>query len=267
MRMRLSAGHLIERYMHTEGLGAESVDGIVAGSPDTSVTGVAVTFLASQPVLERAAALGANFVITHEGLYYSHRGGESGPAGGSVALAKKAWIEASGMVVYRYHDGIHRSLPDQITAGLIEALGWEPYIEKARPEASVVRLPAAVSLRALGAALKEKLALPYVRVVGDLNADCSRAGVAVGYRGGGAVAIPLFDDEKVDVVIAGEGPEWETPEYVRDAVHQGERKALVLLGHAASEEPGMERLARRLRAAGLGVPVHVVSDRPALEIV
>lgn len=266
MRMRLSAGHLIERYMHTEGLGAESVDGIVAGSPDTSVTGVAVTFLASQPVLERAAALGANFLITHEGLYYSHRA-DGIERTSSVALAKKAWIEASGMVVYRYHDGIHRSLPDQITAGLIEALGWEPYVEKARPEASVVRLPAAVGLRALAAALKEKLALPYVRVVGDLNADCARAGVAVGYRGGGAVAIPLFEDEKVDVVIAGEGPEWETPEYVRDAVHHGKRKAFVLLGHAASEEPGMERLARRLRAAGLGVPVHVVSDRPALEIV
>ncbi|HZG86306.1 Nif3-like dinuclear metal center hexameric protein [Paenibacillus sp.] len=265
----MRAGELIERCLLSQGLGAAgaaTVDGIVAGSPDTLVTGIAVTFLASQAALERSAALGANFVIAHEGLYYSHRADGSIAAGGTVALAKNAWIEASGMVVYRYHDGIHRSLPDRITEGLIEALEWQPYVEEVRPEATVVRLPS-MRLGDLASALKEKLALPYVRVAGDLNAACSRAGVAVGYRGGAAVAVPLFEERQVDVVIAGEGPEWETPEYVRDAVRQGKRKALILLGHAASEEPGMERLARRLQAADLGVPVHFVSERPALEIV
>ena len=35
--------------------------------------------------------------------------------------------------------------------------------------------------------------------------------------GGGALAIPYFEAEHLDLIITGEGPEGETPEYVRDA--------------------------------------------------
>ncbi|TLS49090.1 transcriptional regulator [Paenibacillus antri] len=241
-----------------------TVDGFVAGAPDTIVTGVVITFLASQAVLERAAVLGSNLVITHEGIDYSHHSNASWLRDEDpVWSAKQAFIADAGIVVYRYHDGIHRRRPDEITAGLVEALGWESSVEDIRPEASIVRLPP-IKLRTLAGILKEKLGLPYVRVAGDLAASCERIGVTVGYRGGGAVAIPLL--REVDVVIAGEGPEWETPEYVRDAMHRGRKKAFLLIGHAASEEPGMRRLTARLQADCPDVPVRFVSGPQTLQL-
>ncbi|WP_274365394.1 Nif3-like dinuclear metal center hexameric protein [Paenibacillus thermotolerans] len=260
-----SAGQIIERLFQPAARQGATVDGIVAGSPDTVVTGIVTTFVASQYVLEQAAALGANLVITHEGIYYSHHSNTSPLTGDPVFLTKKAWVESSGMVVYRNHDHIHRSLPDRITSGLIEALEWQDDVKEQLPEASIVRIPV-MELRELIAALKQKLKLPYVRFVGDLTAPCSRVGVAVGYRGVGAVAVPLFQDWELDVLIAGEGPEWETPEYVRDALHQGRKKALVLIGHAASEEPGMRRLAAQLQEGCPDIPVYFISDPQGIRI-
>ncbi len=45
---------------------------------------------------------------------------------------------------------------------------------------------------------------------------------------------------KPDVLICGEVNEWETPEYVRDAIDLGNNIGLVVTGHAPSEEAGME---------------------------
>ena len=53
--------------------------------------------------------------------------------------------------------------------------------------------------------------------------------------------------ESVELLIAGEASEWETVEYVRDASAQGRHKALILLGHEVSEEPGMEKCTEDLR--------------------
>ena len=93
-----------------------------------------------------------------------------------------------------------------------------------------------------------------------------RSGLLAGYRGNGATAIPLFEQEQLDLIIAGEGPEWETPEYVKDAVHQGKRRALILLGHAESEEPGMEALAEQMRAEFPSIPVHFIPAVRTFEV-
>jgi putative NIF3 family GTP cyclohydrolase 1 type 2 len=215
----------------------------------------------------QAEASGANLIIAHEGMYYSHRGDVPALEADPVFAAKRAWLERSKHVVYRNHDGLHRHRPDLVTEGLLEALGWQPYVEERLPAASVVRLPApGLRLREVIMMLKRKLDLPYVRVVGEISARCERVGVAVGYRGGGAVAVPLLGKYNVDVVVAGEGPEWETPEYVRDALQQGRKRAFVLIGHEASEEPGMRRLADRLAAVCPEVPARFVRDRRAIFI-
>jgi hypothetical protein len=46
-------------------------DGLKDGDPATPVTGVAVTMMSTMDVLQRSAAAGANFVITHEPTFYS----------------------------------------------------------------------------------------------------------------------------------------------------------------------------------------------------
>ncbi|MNW69316.1 NIF3 (NGG1p interacting factor 3) [compost metagenome] len=81
------------------------------------------------------------------------------------------------------------------------------------------------------------------------------------------MTIPLFEQDGLDLIIAGEGPEWETPEYVKDAAAQGRNQALIMLGHAESEAPGMKLLAERLSQQFLGLPVHFVQDRPVFQII
>jgi putative NIF3 family GTP cyclohydrolase 1 type 2 len=68
---------------------------------------------------------------------------------------------------------------------------------------------------------------------------------------------------QVEVLIAGEAHEWETVEYVRDAAAQGRHKALILLGHEVSEEPGMEQCAKELRILFPGMRVdHILAGQP-----
>ena len=69
--------------------------------------------------------------------------------------------------------------------------------------------------------------------------------------------------DAVDLLVIGETQEWETVEYVRDAVTQGRHKALVLFGHEISEEPGMEQCAQELRILFPAMRVdHLAAGQP-----
>jgi putative NIF3 family GTP cyclohydrolase 1 type 2 len=68
----------------------------------------------------------------------------------------------------------------------------------------------------------------------------------------------VLQRDEVEVLLIGEVPEWETIEYVSDAVAQGKRKALILVGHIASEQPGMENCAEWLKTFVKDVPVGFV---------
>ncbi|MNW68250.1 NIF3 (NGG1p interacting factor 3) [compost metagenome] len=81
------------------------------------------------------------------------------------------------------------------------------------------------------------------------------------------MTIPLIQNKQLDLIIAGEGFEWETPEYIRDAVQQGKSKALIMLGHAESEAPGMNLLADRLAEQFTELSVHYVGERPVYTVI
>ena len=51
---------------------AQTVDTFKAGAPETEVSAIATTGMATVDVLRRAAAAGRNFVITHEPTFYNH---------------------------------------------------------------------------------------------------------------------------------------------------------------------------------------------------
>ncbi|WP_026298126.1 Nif3-like dinuclear metal center hexameric protein [Cohnella laeviribosi] len=264
--MSVTVGQVIQRLVEPCERLDDSVDRLIAGTPETRVTGIATVFSATHEAVERAAALGANLLITHEGTFYNHQERTDWLQDSPVYQNKRRLIEESGMAIYRFHDHWHRYRPDGIMAGLIQALDWEPFVEEHLPAASVVSLPVR-TVREIAGYVKEKLGIPHVRVAGDPSLPCSRVGLLVGYRGSGANAIPLFEQKRLDLVIAGEGPEWETPEYVRDAASQGNGKAVLFLGHEASEEPGMRYLAERLKEAFPEVPVHFIASKPVFTIV
>ncbi|MNJ39971.1 NIF3 (NGG1p interacting factor 3) [compost metagenome] len=243
-----------------------TVDRLEFGNPNTLVAGIGVTFMPTYHVAQRAADLGINLLIAHEGSSYSHHHNTDMLEGDPVYLQKRRLLEASGIAIFRLHDYIHKYNPDGITAGLVQALEWEDCIERVHPTSTIVDLPE-MTVEEIANYMKRKLRIPYVRVVGDMSMSCKRAGILVGYRGGGANVIPLFTAEHLDLVIIGEGPEWETPEYVRDAVQQGRQTALIVLGHAESEAPGMRALAKQLQASFHSVPVYNLEEPSLFQIV
>jgi putative NIF3 family GTP cyclohydrolase 1 type 2 len=66
----------------------------------------------------------------------------------------------------------------------------------------------------------------------------------------------------VDVLIVGETREWELVEYAQDAIAAGKKKALILLGHVASEQAGMKYCAEWLKSFIAEVPIEFI---PAAE--
>ncbi|QGG55236.1 Nif3-like dinuclear metal center hexameric protein [Paenibacillus sp. B01] len=242
-------------------------DGLLAGDPQRTLTGVAVSFAASLDALERAGDVGANLLVAHEGLYFSHQADAAWTAASEAAQAKRRRIEASGIAVCRWHDGPHRLRPDVITAGLVRRLGWEDAVIRTLPEATIIRLPEPLSAAAAAELAKRRLGASGVRAAGDLAHPCRTVAVTVGYRGGGELAARLYEEHGAELLLAGEGPEWEAPEYVRDAVRLGRRIALLYVGHAASEQPGMELAAERIGRLLPGVPVHFLSERDGIQII
>ena len=233
-----------------------TVDTVKSGDPTQPVTGIVTTFLASHAVIRRAIELGANLIITHEPTFYNHRDKVVWLAGDSVYGAKRQLLEENGIVVWRFHDYWHSCQPDGIITGVIRQLGWEKYVVPDARFFPIFALPP-TTVRDLALYLKGKLGAQIVRVVGSLEMICHRAGLAVG-ASGGRWHIQFLGKEDVNVLIAGEVSEWETVEYVRDAVTAGKAKALVLLGHANSEEAGMENCADWLKGFITEVPVQFV---------
>ncbi len=261
----MTVEEVLEYLTRPAGKIENTVDTLKTGTPDMEVTGIAVAFTATHRVVRQALARKANLLIVHEGAFYSHWDSddiEHHP----VHAEKWRLIRDAGLAVYRFHDHWHRYRPDGITQGLIQALGWESCVTENQATAAILTMPA-MTVGDIAEEVKQKLGIGFVRVAGRLSMPCRRIGLLVGYRGGGALAIPLFEKENLDLILYGEGPEWETPEYVRDAVYQGRRRALIALGHAESEEPGMRHLADRMSEAFPGIPVHFIAENHVFHIV
>jgi putative NIF3 family GTP cyclohydrolase 1 type 2 len=264
--MAITIQHVLDKLMEPVNEIPNTVDTLKSGNPNMEVKGIAITFMATQEVIQQAIDLGANLLITHEGLFYSHIDNLEILESNHVYMEKRRLINESGIAIYRFHDYFHRYQPDGIMVGLIEALGWESYVEKIQPTSTTVKIQP-TPVREIAEYVKEKLGIEFVRTVGDLSGICTRIGLLAGYRGGGTLSIPLFEKENLDLIISGEGPEWETPEFVRDAVYQGKQKALMVLGHAESEVPGMKYLAEKIQATFSTIPVHYISERPLFQVV
>jgi putative NIF3 family GTP cyclohydrolase 1 type 2 len=233
----------------------ETVDTFKAGNPDIPVTGIAVTMMATMDVLQRAAANGQNLVITHEPTFYSHQDVPDGMAEGDpVWKEKRDFIEKHGMAVWRFHDHWHRRKPDGILAGMVHAMGWEKYQQEENPY--LFTMPER-TLEALAAEVAKKLGSPVVRVVGEPGMKVTRIAFSPG-AAGFVRETHALEMDNVEVLLVGETREWETVEYAADAVSEGKRKALIVIGHVPSEQAGMEECARWLKTFVKDVPIEFV---------
>lgn len=236
-----------------------TIDGIKAGDGNASVSGVTVAAMATMDVLDRAVREKTNLIVSLEPVYFGHSDGPPAPnpqaAGGRgggrgtggiaaddpVFLAKKDFIAKNGLAVIRLSDHWRARTPDPFVLGLAQTMGWTKY--RAGSD-SRYDIPS-TTIGALADDLATKLnARAGIRVVGDPQTQVRRIGMLPGVS---ALAASVKLLPECDAIVAGETREWESVEYVQDAVAAGQKKGLIMLGRVASEEPGMSLCADWLK--------------------
>lgn len=250
----------------------KTCDQLMAGSFDQEVSKIVVTFMATVDVIKKAAELDAQLIITHEPTWFTGEDRTDWLEGDPVYLQKKALIEQAGIAIWRFHDHMHMDPEDGIMRGFEKEVGWQTY--RIAPDLDLMdgrgdfcyHIPK-TNLRDLSGFLKRKLNMNVVQIVGDPAMSVERVGVL---PGGGSLGIfaeyhpmQLMHRRDLDVLVCGEILEWRLPAYVRDASQLGMQKAILVLGHERSEEPGMKHLAEWLKdiAENLQV-VFIDSEEP-----
>jgi putative NIF3 family GTP cyclohydrolase 1 type 2 len=239
----------------------KTCDQLIEGDWEYQVTGVVTTFMATVDVIHQATAMGCNLIITHEPTYFTGIDRLDWLKNDDVYYQKKALINDNKISIWRYHDHMHAGNTDLIYAGLLETLGWKDYLNKNIPQPHCYTIPS-TTVSALVEFFKKTLGMQVIQIVGDPEMTCSRVGILVG---GGSLGLgqeempaKLMHDEQLDVIVCGEITEWTLPAYVRDAAALGFNKALIIVGHERSEEPGMKELPNLLQPRLKGIPVHFI---------
>jgi putative NIF3 family GTP cyclohydrolase 1 type 2 len=230
---------------------------------------IATTFMATADVIRRAAEAGANFIITHEPTWYTGMDGTDWLAEDEVYQAKKALIERNNIAIWRFHDHMHMAAEDGIFRGFEQEMDWAQY-RMAPPAVDTLgfgvtgkpdgcyEIPE-TTLRGLCELFKNKFSMRVVQIIGDPEMKVSRVGVLPGggSLGLGTEHMPMryMRLRQADVLVCGDITEWTLPAYVRDASQLGFNRAILVLGHERSEEPGMKHLGAWLEDIVCGTPV------------
>jgi hypothetical protein len=224
-----------------------TVDKFKWGDPNTPVKGISTTFMATLDVLQRSAAAGLNFVISHEPTFWNHLDITKDFQDDPVFRFKTAFIEKNNMVVFRLHDGIHAHKPDMIFVGFDRTLGWQKY--RTSDQRLSYEMPQ-TTVEAIARHMAERLKTRSIRLIGDPKMKVTRVALsghnALDRQGN-------FPD--CDVQILFEAWERDSSEFVRDLIASGQRKALILIAHECGEEDGMDVFADWLRNIVPEVPV------------
>lgn len=237
----------------------ETVDTFKSGNPDDVVTGIAVSMFANMETLRDAVAKNCNLIIVHEPTFYNHLDKTDMLEKDPVYLKKLEYIQKHKLIIFRFHDHWHRTVPDGIYVGMIDKLGWKAN----QTDKSMMFFKFnEQTVGGFAQILQEKLKGSQLRIVGDQSMRFTNVALAVGAPGS-ASHIQLLSGEFTELLVAGEAQEWETYQYVLDASMLGMKKAAIFTGHIPSEEAGMEYCAQWMKTFIAGIPVIYLENGPA----
>jgi putative NIF3 family GTP cyclohydrolase 1 type 2 len=254
----INAGQIIERIKARVGIPwrAQTVDNILAGTPETPVRGIATTMMATLEVIKRAAAADRNMVITHESTFFSHQDRVDLFQQDATYLHKLDFLRKNNMVVFHFHDHWHGRKPaDGVAVGMMREPGWEKFADPNNPKSfNFPGLP----LARLARELQTKLRIRTMRVVGDPQLPIRHALASWG-NCSLMPGVPFISQPGTDVLLGGETHEWELVEYVQDMISSGQQKALIVLGHVVSEQAGMKYCAEWLKGFISEAPIEFIA--------
>ncbi|HZL08962.1 MAG TPA: Nif3-like dinuclear metal center hexameric protein [Prolixibacteraceae bacterium] len=103
----------------------KTVDTFKTGNPDDLVTGIVVCMFADMETLRKAVAQKCNLLIVHEPTFYNHLDQTDQLEDNPVYQKKSEYIKKNKLIIFRFHDHWHRTVPDGIYTGMIDKLGWK----------------------------------------------------------------------------------------------------------------------------------------------
>ncbi len=212
--------------------------------------------MATLDLIQRAHTAGMNFVITHEPTFWNDADTTKDLVNDPIYQFKMDFCKKNDMVVWRFHDHIHARRPDLIWVGLSRALGWEG--RESPPNQRRFQITP-TTLGALAADVKRHLNARTLRVVGNPQAKVSTVAVGMGYGGMPRLLTLRYRcRHRRRRTRKPAAPSTRYTEYVLDAAALGKDKGQIILGHAISEEPGMEDCANWLRTFISEVPIQFI---------
>ena len=245
---KITAGEVVNRIKKAteenvgEPWGDKSVrDTFKFGSPDMPVTGIATSFGGNFRVLDLANKAGLNMVIVHEPTYYSDFDVIDWVKNDPVYQWKLDWATKHNTVVWRIHDHWHAHKPDGIRTGMDNAIGWNDY--KVPGSKSLYKIPQTTVL-GLAKYVATTLKSRSVRVMGDPNLPVTTVAHGGHQPEENMAAMQLKD---VDCVLISETKEYDSFEYIRDAIDTGDKKGAIFISHMTGEDEGMHYFAQWLQ--------------------
>ncbi|MBR4940644.1 MAG: Nif3-like dinuclear metal center hexameric protein [Clostridia bacterium] len=218
------------------------------GDENVEVKKVAVAMFGTLGVVKAAKEWGAELLVVHEPLYYTHMDEHTDE---KIECAKRKIIEDSGLCIFRYHDYPHSAPTDLIADGMQANMGLEGETEYTDVfDLRRIHLTKPMSPREIALTLEKNLGIARVRICGALDEPCERVSCMFGTPG--RVYEELRNDS-CQVMLTGEGSEIGLGEYCRDAADLGFKKAVIFMGHIGSERDGMMLVADMINSRISGV--------------
>lgn len=231
-----------------KGVFERTCDTFKCGDENREVKKVAVCMFGTLGVVKAAWEWGAELLIVHEPLYYTHMDVHTGE---KIECEKRRRIEETGIVIWRYHDYPHSAPTDLIADGVVKAMGFAGETEYTDVfDLRRIHLDSPMTLGQIASQIERNLGIAHVRVCGDMDASFEKLSCMFGTPGG--VYEELRSDD-CQVMLTGEGSEIGLGEYCRDAADMGFKKAVILMGHIGSERDGMKLVADMINARIPGV--------------
>jgi len=237
----------------------ETVDTFKTGNPADVVTGIAVSMFADMETLRKAVAQNCNLIIVHEPTFYNHLDKTEQLKDNPVYQKKLEYIQQHKLIIFRFHDHWHKTVPDGIYVGMVDKLGWKAnQLDKSMLFFKFDEQ----TVGGFAQKLQAKLKGSQLRIVGDPLMRFTNVALAVGAPGSQS-HINLLSGDFTELLVAGEAPEWETYQYVLDASMLGMKKAAIFTGHIPSEEAGMEYCAAWMKTFIKDTPIIFIENGPA----
>jgi len=226
-------------------------DTFKVGGPDSPVNGIATSFGGNFRVWKQADAAGLNMIIVHEPTYYSDADVIDWVKDDPMYLWKLDWATKHNIVEWRIHDHWHAHKPDGIQTGWDNAIGWNQYLV----EGSLTRwkLPP-TTLGELAKYVATRLNTHSVRVIGDPDLPVTNFA-----RGGHLLAQNVAALQTADAILVSECREYDSFEYVRDAILSGKKTGAIFISHQSGEDEGMRYFAEWSQPFLPEVPVKYIA--------